>query len=389
MGGDSDILSDKELFLKNRLEVKLNDLEKKHLETKEREAQTVGFLERRLKQVELEHKMELKLRRQLRYEVNNLRKRLLETYKLYSDTLEQNEIIKKELEALKNKENKKESVLNTKLDTSREISIVIKEHDYEFIKSAPVSFNTGSENERCIQRNRMNFVTPNNSARTRSFFTPLEYRTRNSKNSFIRSGGSYTEKSFTRNTVYGSGSCNIGGDNINYGQKDSLIKSERAKDWLKHIEELYKPSENKADERTKYREEKNISNLSSILRVEDSLSILEDISSEDKYFSGEDITEDNDLDEDINFDDFVANIGRKEGIKLKEGKYIADNTEMMVTNTELIIDQINQQDKELSSLLQKANICNNSNIGSNVNVGRISKSSGNRYKGRENIRFLS
>ncbi|KAK6588131.1 hypothetical protein RS030_71104 [Cryptosporidium xiaoi] len=384
MGVDSDILSDKELFLKNRLEVKLNDLEKKHLETKEREAQAVGFLERRLKQVELEHKMELKLRRQLRYEVNNLRKRLLETYKLYSDTLEQNEIIKKELEALKNKENKKESVLNTKLDTSREISIVIKEHDCEFVKSAPVSFNTGSENERCIQRNRMSFVTPSNSARTRSFFTPLEYRTRNSKNSFIRSGGSYTEKSFTRNTVYGSGSCNIGGDSINYGQKDSLIKSERAKDWLKHIEELYRPSENKADERTKYREEKNISNLSSILRVEDSLSILEDNDlDEDKYFSGGDITEDNDLDEDINFDDLVANIGRK------EGKYIADNTEMMVTNTELIIDQINQQDKELSSLLQKTNICNNSNIGSNVNVGRINKSSGNRYKGRENIRFLS
>ncbi|KAH8739403.1 hypothetical protein FG386_000375 [Cryptosporidium ryanae] len=380
MGVDSDVLSDNELFIKSRLEVKLNDLEKRHLETKEREAQTVGFLERRLKQVELEHKMELKLRRQLRYEVNNLRKKLLETYKLYSDTLEQNEKIKRELEMLRSRRNKGEGAVNVKLSISREVSLMIKTDDYELAGRVPASLHLGSENERGTNRNRSSFITPNNSSRTRAFFTPIESRVRHDKHGFVGSGG-YIEKSLTRNTgMCDSASCGFRGEGLNYSQKDSLVKSERAQDWLDQIEELYKHSEIQAGG-GKHREEKRkTDNFVSVLRVEDSLDVLEDVSSEDRYFSGEDKTDGNDFEEDLNFDDFVVCLGRREGLNRKGSKYSADSPEVMATNTELIINQINQQDKELSSLLRKTNICNSYNVKNRVNMRRINRDSGNKYK---------
>ena len=57
------------------------------------------------------------------------------------------------------------------------------------------------------------------------------------------------------------------------------------------------------------------------------------------------------------------------------GEYdISENTEDVITNTGFIIDQINQQDKELSTLLNKTFISANKNRTASKNKLRSSRS---------------
>lgn len=320
MNENSDFLREKELLLKNRLEVKLNDLEKKHLESKEREAQTVGFLERRLKQVELEHKTELKLRRQLRYEVNNLRKRLLETYKLYTDTLEQNEKMRAEIDNLKS-----QLLLNDKkLNICRELEIQILDFNYR---------NTNIENRNVLQDKKISFESKNN----------FDVNKEKLLNSVDRN------KNFDSLTIFNNEKSTL---NIRYNKnkklrenqvvkpileketkKNLITISERADEWLNQMEELYKPIEYSEIHSRKLNDEIN---FYSNIRTRSSLENINDILIDENYFS--------------------------------DDNCMTENTEKVITDTGFIIDQISQQDKELSDLLKKTSISNNKYINLNRSI---------------------
>ncbi|OII73184.1 uncharacterized protein cubi_02416 [Cryptosporidium ubiquitum] len=316
------LMSEKDFMIKSRLEVKLNDLEKKHLETKEREAQTVGFLERKLRQVELEHKTELKLRRQLRYEVNNLRKKLLETYQLYSNTLEQNELMRSEIDRLKGNDLK---------NRGKEIDFVVsKQVEVQIHGPFQDYYCFGNENSGLSQKNRLSLRGLNELDFKEKKFS-MSFDAKNGKNSFNRGSlhsGKNLFSSINRtverikipNEGRALGSAISGGES----SRDLNLKSERAKDWLNQIEELYKPLEYPKLCNGRYK-----SKLDSFSRigVENSLSLEEDSFSDEEYYSGE-------------YD-------------------ISENTEDVITNTGFIIDQINQQDKELSTLLNKTFISTN------------------------------
>ncbi|KAF7457082.1 hypothetical protein HWI79_2431 [Cryptosporidium felis] len=294
-------------MLKSRLEVKLNDLEKKHLETKEREAQTVGFLERKLKQVELEHKTELKLRRQLRFEVNNLRKRLLETYQLYTDTLEQNESLRNDLDRLR----KGISLVGrseTKLSISREVEVQIEKPDP--LTGDRVGIDPGSminlrgieEIESKENKLSMSFdVRRNEDSAMRGFLSSDRLSVGNYCSTADRSRG----KEVRGGQTFGGGKT-----------RNPCLKSERAKDWLNQIEELYKPLEYPKLGIGKH---KKRSDPLITVGVDDSFVQGEYTSSDEDFYS----------------DDYS----------------FTESTQDVITNTGFILDQISQQDKELSSLL--------------------------------------
>lgn len=316
MEDKSGLINEKEFMVKSRLEVKLNDLEKRHLETKEREAQTVGFLERKLRQVELEHKTELKLRRQLRYEVNNLRKKLLETYQLYTNTLEQNEVMRSEIDRLKG------DYLKSK---DKEINLVVS-------KQVEVRINESFQNYNCFsneniglgQKNRLSLRSLNEvDLKERKF--SMSFDARSERNSFNRKNlhlgrnlFSSINKTAERIKIQDEGRTFGKAISGSESSRDFNLKSERAKDWLNQIEELYKPLEYSKLCNRRYKSE--LDPFSGI-GLENSLSLGEDSFSDEEHYSGE-------------YD-------------------ISENTEDVITNTGFIIDQINQQDKELSTLLNK------------------------------------
>ncbi|KAH8584351.1 uncharacterized protein ELE39_002445 [Cryptosporidium sp. chipmunk genotype I] len=323
MEDKSGLINENDFMLKSRLEVKLNDLEKKHLETKEREAQTVGFLERKLRQVELEHKTELKLRRQLRYEVNNLRKKLLETYQLYSNTLEHNELMRSEIDRLKG------SILKSKskqvdLTASKQVEIEINEsfqHDYCF----------NNENSRLEKKNRST-LRGSNEFDLRESKLSMSFDARSGRQSFNR-GSLLSKKNLFSSINRTAERIKIPSDGRTLGKaisgneisRDLNLKSERAKDWLNQIEELYKPLEYPKLCNRMYKTE--LDQFSGIGAVESSLNLGEDSFSDEECYSDE-------------YD-------------------ISENAEDVITNTGFIIDQINQQDKELSTLLNKTFISTN------------------------------
>ncbi|KAJ1613105.1 hypothetical protein OJ253_363 [Cryptosporidium canis] len=317
MEDKSGLMNERDFILKSRLEVKLNDLEKKHLETKEREAQTVGFLERKLRQVELEHKTELKLRRQLRYEVNNLRKKLLETYQLYTNTLEQNEQMRSELDRLKcGSMGIKDA--GTNFNISRQVNIQIQEtsHDEHCVKSGNSEF---------FQKGRLNWREfDDEDSKEKRFSRSFDIRNgRHSVNCGVnlyygRSQLSGINKTVERIKIPGGGMTlgkTISGVE---SSRDLSLKSERAKDWLNQIEELYKPLEYP---NISSRMNRNGPNSFHELGIENSLNLGINPFSDEEYLSGE--------------------------------YSLPENAEDVITNTGFIIDQINQQDKELSSLLNK------------------------------------
>lgn len=300
-------MNERDFMLKSRLEVKLNDLEKKHLETKEREAQTVGFLERKLRQVELEHKTELKLRRQLRYEVNNLRKKLLETYQLYTNTLEQNEQMRSEIDRLKGgslRSGDNKGVAD--LGISRQVDIQIQEASNE-------SCRTNKENGGPFQTGRLSL---------RGLGDLDQSELKLSKSVDARSG----RRSFNGGRDPQAGKSPASGANWTAerirvpegGRRAPGLRSERAKDWLSQIEELYKPLEHPKSRSLTFRSEPDP--LSGV-GAEGSLCLGTDSPSGEECLSG--------------------------------GYDTPENTEDVITNTGFIIDQISQQDKELSTLLKK------------------------------------
>ncbi|KAJ1611418.1 hypothetical protein OIY81_1723 [Cryptosporidium canis] len=317
MEDKSGLMNEKDFILKSRLEVKLNDLEKKHLETKEREAQTVGFLERKLRQVELEHKTELKLRRQLRYEVNNLRKKLLETYQLYTNTLEQNEQMRSELDRLKcGSMGIKDA--GTNFNISRQVNIQIQETSND-------EHCVNSENSEFFQKGRLNWREFDDvDSKEKRFSRSFDIRSgRHSVNGGVnlyygRSQLSGINKTAERIKIPGGGRTLGKATSGVESSRDLSLKSERAKDWLNQIEELYKPLEYP---NVSSRMNRNGPNSFHELGVENSLSLGIDPFSDEEYLSGE--------------------------------YSLPENAEDVITNTGFIIDQINQQDKELSSLLNK------------------------------------
>ncbi|TRY50876.1 Uncharacterized protein CTYZ_00001478 [Cryptosporidium tyzzeri] len=337
MEENSGLINEKDFILKSRLEVKLNDLEKRHLETKEREAQTVGFLERKLRQVELEHKTELKLRRQLRYEVNNLRKKLLETYQLYSNTLEHNELMRSEIDRLKG-DSLKSKCRQVDLAVSRQVEIEINE-----LFQNDCYFN--NENSRFEKKNRLNLRGLNEFELKESRLS-MSFDARNGRHSFNRGLPSRKNSFFGINRTAERIKIPSDGRTLgkaisgNESSRDLNLKSERAKDWLNQIEELYKPLEYPKLCNRMYKNE--LDSFSGTGIVDNSLNMGEDSLSDEEYYSGE-------------YD-------------------VSENTEDVITNTGFIIDQINQQDKELSTLLNKTFISANKNRTASKNKLRNSRS---------------
>lgn len=331
----SGLMNEKDFMLKSRLEVKLNDLEKKHLETKEREAQTVGFLERKLRQVELEHKTELKLRRQLRYEVNNLRKKLLETYQLYTDTLEQNEQMRSEIDRLKGG-SLRSGGKETGLGVSRQVDIQIQE---AFNESGRINNENGGPLQRgTLSLRGLGDLDPSEQKLSKSFDARGGRRSLNGGLGIYagRSPPCRVNKTVERIRVPDGGRRALGKTVPGLEtSRDLGLKSERAKDWLSQIEELYKPLEYPKTCSRMFRSEPDP--LSGV-GAESSLCLGTDSPSDEECFSG--------------------------------GYGTPENTEDVITNTGFIIDQISQQDKELSTLLKKTLLGSSHRSGGASSKGR-------------------
>ncbi|KAL7066091.1 hypothetical protein ACR3K2_34760 [Cryptosporidium serpentis] len=334
-----DISSNDNIILKSKLEVKLNDLEKRHLAIKERESQAVGIFERKLKQIELEHKMEIQLRRQLRYEVNNLRKRLLETHQLYYNALEENAKLHKEIDRLTF------GLLEQSTSNSRDISLskidsTDDKQEQHFNKPKlknPENKTISEKSEICnIYREILGEGTDDN-RRIKNFIEFKDEKVLNrdvDKTINIDKKVKKVEKIELHNKaikqkpkprvhdLYKLNEKNKILPQIYFGKQFNIAKaptlrSERAQDWLKQLEALYSPNESpKSDILTpNYLSEKK------------------------KKFSW-----------DIPIEKKEINVNKLSTLFTHDE---IEYAETMLNNTDIMTDQINHKDKQLSTLLNQ------------------------------------
>ncbi|OII76386.1 hypothetical protein cand_027090 [Cryptosporidium andersoni] len=332
-----DISSNDNIILKSKLEVKLNDLEKRHLAIKERESQAVGIFERKLKQIELEHKMEIQLRRQLRYEVNNLRKRLLETHQLYYNTLEENVKLHKEIDRLKfglleqptnnsrdislskidSVDNKQEHFNRLELKNPEDKTISEKGEIYNIYKEIL----EGTDDNKII-KDFIEFKDKKVSNRDVNKTINIDKEVKEAEKIELHNKAMEQKQKPRVHNIYKLDEKDEISPQIHFGKQFNIAKaptlrSERAQDWLKQLEALYSPNGNpKSDMLTPNYLSENHKEFSWDIPMEKKEINVNKLS---RQFTHDEI----------------------------------EYAETMLNNTDIIINQINRKDKQLSTLLNQ------------------------------------
>ncbi|EEA07950.1 uncharacterized protein CMU_030910 [Cryptosporidium muris RN66] len=368
-----DISSNDNIILKSKLEVKLNDLEKRHLAIKERESQAVGIFERKLRQIELEHKMEIQLRRQLRYEVNNLRKRLLETHQLYYDTLEENAKLHKEIDRLKfglleqptgnsrdislskidSVDDKQEHFNRLELKNPEDKTIFEKGEVYNIYKELL----EGTDDNKII-KDFIEFKDKKVSNRDVNKTINIDKEVKEVEkielcNKAIEQKQKQKQKPRVHN-IYKLDEKDEISPQINFGKQFNIAKvptlrSERAQDWLKQLEALYSPNESPKGD----------------------ILIPNYLSENKKEFSW-----------DIPIEKKEINVNK---LSTQSTHDEIEYAETMLDNTDIIINQISHKDKQLSTLLnqtlkmQEILGQNNMDYNNEINIFRKTSSFYNDY----------